>query len=141
MLHAKKGFGTQPDDSPKPATTAVSESNEKAEAPLNAGQKALAEMRRQRAEQKDAELRKVRELMQADQQMQETPASIPEEVAQRMGKRMLPFVGIPLFLTLGSFVAFWYLSVYQNYEFSPALVAGSSALLLVSGLLVRSYCF
>lgn len=80
---------------------------------MNAGQKALAELRRQKAEDKDTELRKVREMLQADQQVQETAAAIPERVAQRMGKRMLPFVGIPLFLGMGTFVGFWYMATYR----------------------------
>ena len=63
---------------------------------VNAGQRALDEMRRQRAEQKDAELRKVRKMLQADEQLSSTPAAIPGKVAMRMGKRMLPFVGLPL---------------------------------------------
>ena len=107
------------------------------EQPVNAGQRALKEMRRQRAEEKDAELRRVRDLLQADAQLSETPAVIPETVAQRMGKRMLPFVGLPLFGGMGAFVAFWYLATYKNMEFQPALVAGSTIGILAIGLLVR----
>jgi hypothetical protein len=95
-------------------------------------------MRRVRAEARDDELRKVREVMQADQQLAEAPAVIPEPVAQRMGKRMLPFVGIPLFGGMGVFVACWYFAVYKNIEFEPALVAGSTIGILVFSLLV---CF
>lgn len=70
--------------------------------------------------------------------LRESPeaAVIPEKVAQRMGKRMLPFVGIPLFGTLGSFVGFWYMATYRDMEFQPALVATVSVALLVVGLLV-----
>jgi Photosynthesis affected mutant 68 len=105
---------------------------------LNAGQRALEEMRRQRAEEKDAELRRVRELVQADEQLSEAPASIPEPVAQRMGKRMLPFVGLPLFAGMGAFVAFWYFATYKNVEFQPVLVAGSTIGILVVGLMVHT---
>jgi Photosynthesis affected mutant 68 len=104
---------------------------------LNAGQRALEDMRRQRAEVKDAELRRVRELLEVDRQLEEAPAAIPEAVAQRMGKRMLPFVGIPLFLGMGIFVAFWYSATYLNLEYQPALVAASTIAILVFGLLVR----
>jgi uncharacterized membrane protein len=86
---------------------------------LNDGQKALAEMRRQNAEKRDAELRKVREMQLADAQVQDAPAAIPEKVAQRMGARMLPFVGVPLFLGLASFVGFWYMATYKDLEFQP----------------------
>lgn len=105
----------------------------------NAGQRALTEMRRQRAEEKDAELRKVRDLFQADEQLSEAPAVIPERVAQRMGARMLPLVGLPLFGGMGVFVAFWYLATYKNVEFPPALVAGSTIGILFIGLLVRAF--
>ena len=157
-LHAKnKGFGNIP-DSPKKQKKApdfAQELEESLPAPaaeipvkaaatspsqdLNAGQRALNELRRQRAEQKDEELRKIRELLVADQQLQQTPAAIPEKVAQRMGQRMLPFVGIPLFLGMGSFVAFWYLATYKNMEFQPSMVATTTVFILVVGLLVRCW--
>jgi len=105
----------------------------------NAGQRALAEMRRRRAEAKDAELRRLRELKLADEQLAVAPAAIPERVAVRMGRRMLPFVGAPLFLALGSFVGFWYFATYRNVEFQPSLVAGVTTSLLVAALLGITY--
>ena len=51
---------------------------------------------------------------------------------------MLPFVGIPLFGAMGSFVGFWYMASYRDMEFQPALVATVSAALLVMGLLVST---
>ena len=159
---AKKGFGSTSETPKKkktaapksPATTnanpapSSSSSATQTQAPQaapsaatptdNAGQRALAEMRRQRAEQKDAELRKVRAMLEADKQLEETPAAIPERVAQRMGQRMLPFVGLPLLGGMGCFVAFWYLATYKNMEFQPVLVAGSTILILVFSLLVSN---
>lgn len=66
-------------------------------------------------------------------------AAIPERVAQRMGKRMLPFVGIPLFVSFASFIGFWYLAVYKDIEFQPALVATTSFVFLAVGLLGITY--
>ena len=106
--------------------------------PMNAGQRALAEMRRQKAEEKDAELRRAREILQTDQQVSDTPAAIPEKVAQRMGARMLPFVGLPLFGGMGAFVGFWYFATYKNMEFEPIMVAVTTIGLLVAGLLVSA---
>ena len=103
---------------------------------MTSGQRALAEMRRQKAEERDAELRKVRNMLDADRQVQETAATIPEQVSQRMLGRMLPFVGVPFFLGMTSFVGFWYMATYKNWELEPALVAASTIALLVSGLLV-----
>jgi hypothetical protein len=55
---------------------------------------------------------------------------------------MLPFVGIPLFGGMGTFVAFWYLATYKNMEFQPAMVAFTTIAILVVGLLVRCLvCF
>jgi len=73
--------------------------------------------------------------------LRESPeaAVIPEKVAQRMGKRMLPFVGIPLFGAMGSFVGFWYFATYRDQEFQPALVAAVSIGLLAMGLVVRFF--
>lgn len=119
------------------------ESNKSVENPImreqtnNAGQKALQELRRQRAEEKDAELRKMVEMRRMDELAKETPAVIPEKVAMRMGKRMLPFVGIPLFGGMGAFIAFWYLATYKNMEFQPAMVAFTTIAILAVGLLVR----
>jgi Photosynthesis affected mutant 68 len=146
----KKGFATDkvskmiPSSTPTTPRSFEESSSMEQEEPspgqepsLNAGQRALQEMRRQRAEEKDRELRQVRDMLQADQQVQSGgPATIPEKVAQRMGLRMLPFVGIPFFGGMGTFITFWYLSTYKNYEFEPSLVAASTIGLLVIGLLV-----
>ena len=138
-----KGFGKEVVEEPAAAVVTpaakVEAPKPAAPAPMNDGQKALEQMRRERAEAKDAELRRVRDLITTDQQVQETPAAIPEKVAQRMGKRMLPFVGLPLFLGMGSFVFFWYMATYQNMEYQPALVAATTIALLVVGLLVRGW--
>jgi Photosynthesis affected mutant 68 len=97
-------------------------------------------MRREQAEKKDAELRRVKEIRDTDKMLQSSPAAaaIPEKVAMRMGKRMLPFVGIPLFGSMGAFVAFWYFATYKNMEFQPGMVATTTIVILVSGLLVRT---
>jgi hypothetical protein len=54
-----------------------------------------------------------------------------------MGGRMLPFVGVPLFGAMGTFVGFWYMATYRDVEFEPALVAATTIVLLVVGLVVR----
>lgn len=115
----------------RPGTTRESE--------MNQGQQALAKMRREQAEKKDAELRRVKEIRDTDKMLQESPAAaaIPEKVAVRMGKRMLPFVGIPFFGSIGAFVAFWYFATYKDITFEPGMVAASTVAILVSGLLVR----
>ncbi len=108
------------------------------------GKAALDKMRREKAEERNAELQKMRELQETDQIMKETggeAAVIPEKVAQRMGKRMLPFVGIPLFGAMGAFVGFWYMATYRDMEFQPVLVAGTTIALLAIGLVVRKICF
>lgn len=145
-----KGFGKSPPSSPAPlsdnerpsapATRSI-ESRETSTAPAqNAGQKALERMRRAEAEKRDAELRKVAELREMDEYVRdEGPPAIPEKVAMRMGSRMLPFVGIPLFGGMGLFVGFWYFATYKNVEFQPALVAASTIALLVVGLLGITY--
>merc|ERR1712087_678026 len=57
----------------------------------------------------------------------------------RMGKRMLPFVGIPLFGSMAAFVAFWYFRTYKDVEFEPGVVAITTIVLLASGLLGITY--
>jgi len=57
----------------------------------------------------------------------------------RMGKRMLPFVGLPLFGGMGAFVAFWYFATYKNLEFQPALVAFTTIAMLAIGLVGITY--
>ena len=76
------------------------------------GKIALEKMRRVKAEERNAELQKIQNVQDIDQLVRDTggeAAVIPEKVAQRMGKRMLPFVGIPLFGLVGTFVGFWYM--------------------------------
>lgn len=108
---------------------------------ISAGADALARLRRQEAEKKDEELRAIRSIKEVDAYISEEPdaAVIPEQVAQRMGRRMLPFVGIPLFGVMGTFILFWYLATYRNLEFQPALVAFSTIGVLGVSLLGITY--
>jgi len=108
---------------------------------MSAGADALSRLRRQQAEERDEELRAISEMKAVDENLRQNPDSavIPERVAQRMGKRMLPFVGIPLFGLMGTFVTFWYLATYRNMEFQPALVAFSTIGVLGIGLLGITY--
>ena len=101
----------------------------------------LQQLRSREAEKRDAELRKLRELRDADALLAEDAgaAAIPERVAQRMGKRMVPFVGIPLFGSFASFIGFWYLATYKDMEFQPAIVATTSFVFLAMGLLVSGW--
>lgn len=149
----KKGFGKSPEPPKKTTTTTTTTTQEPAEQSTenqsatveyptpSAGVEALSRLRRQQAEKRNEELRQMRELKSVDRLLSEEPdaAVIPEKVAQRMGKRMLPFVGIPLFGVMGAFVAFWYLATYKNYEFQPALVAFSTIGILGVGLLGITY--
>ena len=107
---------------------------------MSMGKAALERMRREQAEKKNAELQKVVQIQEMDRLARESPEAtvIPEKVAQRMGTRMLPFVGLPLFLGMGSFVGFWYMATYKNLEIQPSLVATTTSALLIAGLLVRS---
>ena len=159
QLNAKKakGFGTQSSTQPKkkssetpavqsPAPVVESSSadnipnpfTEPAPQDLSQGKIALERMRREQAEKRNEELRKVKEVKDIDAMLRESPeaAAIPEKVAQRMGKRMLPFVGVPLFGGMAAFVGFWYMATYRNVEFEPALVAASTIAILVVGLVV-----
>jgi len=52
---------------------------------------------------------------------------------------MLPFVGIPLFGSMASFVGFWYMAAYRDMEFQPAIVATVSFVFLAMGLLGITY--
>jgi hypothetical protein len=112
---------------------------EETETDLSMGKAALDKLRRERAESRNEELQKLKEVQEIDEMLRTTPeaAVIPERVAQRMGKRMLPFVGIPLVGSMASFVGFWYMATYQDMEFQPALVATTSIVLLAVGLVVR----
>jgi len=97
---------------------------------MSSGQQALARMRRQQAEARNAELLKRSQVDEQDA----TPAQIPEVVANRMGQRMLPFVGLPLLGGMGTFVGFWYFSTYKDVELEPSAVAASTILWLVVSL-------
>jgi hypothetical protein len=106
---------------------------------LSQGKAMLERMRRDKAETRNDELRKIKAVKDVDAMMRETPdaAAIPERVAQRMGKRMLPFVGIPLFGGMATFVGFWYMATYRDTQYEPLMVAVSTIGVLVAGLLVR----
>jgi len=83
----------------------------------------------------------MRELRSVDEFVKDNPtaAVIPEKVASRMGKRLIPFVGIPLFGTMGVFIAFWYLAVYKGIQFETSLVAYSTIFALFIGLIGITY--
>jgi len=158
LFKAAKGFGAKEPSvskkkkavSPPPTTTSadISTSSEvpnpftpAPENDLSQGKAALERLRRERAEKRNAELRKVKEVQDVDAMLRESPeaAVIPEKVAQRMGKRLLPFVGVPLIGGMGLFVGFWYMATYQDMEFQPALVAASTIGLLAIGLVGITY--
>lgn len=123
-----------------PSTTATEEYVPRTHE-VNTGSKLLRELRSREAEKRDEELRKVRELRETDALLKEDAgaAAIPERVAQRMGKRMLPFVGIPLFGSFASFIGFWYLATFKDMEFQPSVVATTSFAFLAIGLLGITY--
>lgn len=110
---------------------------------MSQGKSMLERMRREKVEQRNAELRAIKEVKDVDAMMRETPdaAAIPERVAQRMGKRMLPFVGIPLFGGMSTFVGFWYMATYRDTQYEPLMVAISTIGVLVASLLVRHVTF
>ena len=134
----EENISTTPNSSASPDATIISAV---ASAGVNAGQKALTRLRAERQAKEDEELRKVKELRTMEEIVRDDPnaAVIPEKVAMRMGKRMLPFVGIPLFGGMGAFVAFWYLATYKNQEFQPAIVAATTIGLLAIGLVGITY--
>ena len=140
-----KGFGEKPAANPKPKPVATIEDTQEEESvpePFprqeNKGSTLLKELRSRQAEERNAELQKIAQLRATDEALMEDPgaAAIPERVAQRMGKRMLPFVGLPLFGSMASFVGFWYMATYRDMEFQPAIVATVSFVFLAMGLLV-----
>lgn len=156
FMAQKKGFDktsnsstkkkSKPTEAPPPSSSMMQDTTDNMNdnndtGNLNAGQIALERMRAKQSDEKDAELRKVKEVRSVDEFIREDPdaAVIPERVAMRMGSRMLPFVGIPLFGTMGAFVAFWYLRVYKNIEFETVSVAFVTIGLLVVGLLGITY--
>jgi hypothetical protein len=161
VLQAKtKGFGAKETPKPKPkkpkqpsaapsaskemsteAPVAINPFPKETEQDLSQGMKALEKLRRGKAEERNEELRKIKELKDVDAMLQDSSegAVIPEKVAQRMGKRMLPFVGIPLFGSMTTFVGFWYMAAYRDMEYQPALVAASTIVVLAVGLVGITY--
>jgi len=157
-LQAGKGFGDKPPTKQKSTPTIESSTESTSSSSVatpvstqeqpqptiredNTGSKLLRDLRSREAEKRDEELRKLRTLRETDAALREDAgaAAIPEKVAQRMGKRMLPFVGIPLFGSFASFIGFWYMAVYRDMEFQPALVATTSFVFLAIGLLGITY--
>lgn len=156
ILDAKKtsgkGFGAPKVEETKSKSAVVEDSNtsiqnESAVRPepivptKTAGQIALEKLREGERAKKDEELRRVKKMRDIDAQVTADPNAgvIPERVAQRMTKRMLPFVGIPLFGVMGTFVTFWYLRVYKDMVFETVVVAATTIAVLVASLLGITY--
>ena len=83
----------------------------------------------------------MQQLQQIDSSLKEDPSLgvIPEKVATRMGKRMLPFVGLPLFGSMLTFVLFWYLARYKDFSIPTVLVAYATSAILIVGLMGITY--
>mmetsp|Transcript_14185 Transcript_14185/g.30036 ORF Transcript_14185/g.30036 Transcript_14185/m.30036 type:complete len:289 (+) Transcript_14185:61-927(+) len=157
LFASGKGFGEKPTKTsptqkqPSPATTSsdstatavppVTQTQPESDPNANSGSQLLRDLRTREAERRNEELQKLRELRQVDKALQEDPgaAAIPEKVAQRMGRRMLPFVGMPLFGSFATFIGFWYLATYRDMEFQPAVVATATFVFLAIGLLGITY--
>jgi Photosynthesis affected mutant 68 len=136
----EESTANKPKTRPLAASTGTTPRASSSSSSPSAGQQALQELRRQAAETRDAELRMVREIVEQDAQLAEGgPAAIPERVATRMGQRMIPFVGIPLFGGMGTFITFWYYATYRDLEFQPVLVASSTFVWLAIGLVGITY--
>jgi len=107
----------------------------------SAGKEALAKLRQADMQRRQEELKSMQQLQEIDQSLKEDPslAVIPEKVAVRMGKRMLPFVGLPLFGSMITFVLFWYLATYKDLAIPTVLVAYATIGILVIGLLGITY--
>jgi len=108
---------------------------------LNMGKKRLEMLQVEAQAKKDEELRALETLRETDAMLREDAgaATIPERVAMRMGKRMIPFVGVPLFGGMALFVGFWYFATYKDIQIQPVIVATSTIGLLVFGLLGITY--
>lgn len=107
----------------------------------NEGVKALERLRDEQRSKEEDDIRKIREIKSVDEFIREDPnaAVIPEKVAMRMGNRMLPFVGIPLFGVMGTFVGFWYMATVKGVMFETNIVAYSTIFVLVIGLMGITY--
>jgi hypothetical protein len=130
-----------PDNSALQTSTSSQAQAQPSAPTMTAGQKTLQKLREKRQAEKDDELRRVKNLQVQDTifQTDVNAAVIPEKVAMRMGKRMLPFVAVPIFGGMATFVGFWYMATYQNQEYQPAVVAVTTIGLLVVGLIGITY--
>jgi hypothetical protein len=107
----------------------------------SSGQDALTRMRQVDTQRRNEELKSMQQLQQLDQSLKEDPslAVIPEKVAARMGRRMLPFVGVPLFGSMLTFVLFWYLATYKDFSIPTVVVAYATSAILIIGLMGITY--
>jgi len=157
FLAKKKGFDkkkqktpapTSPVSETTPSTPSTSLSSEITEQKKpqeqrrsTGGEATLQRLRAEAAKQKEDELRKIREIKSVDEFIRDDPnaAVIPEKVAMRMGARMLPFVGIPLFGGMAIFVGFWYFATVKGVVFQTGLVAAITIAALAVGLMGITY--
>jgi len=107
----------------------------------SAGKEALEKLRQADNQRRNEELKSMQQLQEIDQSLRDDPslAVIPEKVAARMGKRMLPFVGLPLFGSMLTFVLFWYLARYKDFSIPTVLVAYATSAILILGLMGITY--
>jgi len=135
----KKSPNTPP---PQPQPEAVQqETPQTQQITKNEGQRALEQLRNEKRQKQEEDIRKMRDIKSVDEFIRDDPnaAVIPEKVAMRMGNRMLPFVGIPLFGVMATFVGFWYMATVKNIVFETNIVAFSTIFVLLIGLLGITY--
>jgi len=99
----------------------------------------LVKMEAENAAKEQVVLDKVQQLKDIDKQVAEAPASIPEDVATNMVTRMVPFVGIPMTLAVGSFGFFYYMARFKDQVYPTILVATVTVGFLAVGLLGITY--
>ena len=129
------------EDSSKTILLSSSSSSSSITTTKTAGQEALDRLRQADMQRRNEEFKSMQQLQEVDQSLKDDPslAVIPEKVAMRMGKRMLPFVGLPLFGSMITFVLFWYLATYKDIAVPTALVAYATIAILVVGLMGITY--
>ena len=134
-----KKSNKKPNPQPQPETVQQQEETTTQQiTSTNEGQRALEQLRNEKRTKQEEEIRKMRDIKSVDEFIRDDPnaAVIPEKVAMRMGNRMLPFVGIPLFGVMATFVGFWYMATVKNVVFETNVVAFSTIFVLVIGLSV-----
>ncbi|CAM9428334.1 unnamed protein product [Discosporangium mesarthrocarpum] len=109
----------------KPPVEVVETVNQKGMEAKDEARKSIERMEKEQAERQEKQMQRVKDVISVKEATKDNPNAgvVPEVVANRMLKRMIPFFILPVVSGVGVFVSYFILAKKYDFEVQPTTVA------------------